>query len=748
MRTQEPRHSDGSSTFFPAKVLLAALVVIAVLPAAVRAAQQKEPAPGTVEAVADQLEYSKAGKKIIGKGNVVVSYQDVKLTSDYAEVETETKKAYARGHVILLRGERLAARGEEVYYDFENHTGQFPDGQVIEWPWFAKGKEVNQTSKDRLKLEDAAITTCDRERPHYQIRAKHVDVYSGDKIVARNISLHILGKKVFWWPYAVIPLQKKQESPIQIQPGYSSEHGAYALTSKGFSIVKWLWGKWHADWRAKRGFGFGLDFDYRFERYPTEGLIRTYLTNDDKAPTPGAINPYAVREERTRGRLLWKHRTDFNPNTYGIFRYQRLADEFFLQDFFEKEFRSDVEPTSFANFTLNSDRHGFYAFGQKRMNRFETITERLPEIRFDWKNAPFLSDRLFYESNSSLANLNMKLSRSHLDEHVFRFDTAHEWTLPRKWREIKLTPSVNFRETIYSRDRFDSEARGRTAFGGAVDLRTHFYRLFNTSWDVLGIEANQIRHVFEPSVRYDSTLHSSVSSEELVEFDSIDSVDDSNRVTFGIENRIQTKRVVRGKMQRVDLVSLNTFLSYDFHPDAEYSRGGFSVWTGEIQLRPYEWLQFEIRYEYDMIRDKFREFNQDLLARKGRFHVLFGHRLVKENKFFGARGNNQFVIDAGWWLNELWQIGGHVRWDAQDHELEEWQISATRDLHDFLLDLGYNVRNSEIDNSNKELFFLFRLKAFPEYPLKSGNRASFAEPKIGTTVAGSNQAVAPAFTEG
>ena len=700
-----------------------------------------------VEAVADQLEFRKSDNKIIAKKNVVITYKDIKLTADYAEVETDTKKAFARGHVLMLRGDLLAARGEEVYYDFEKDQGQFPNGQSVEWPWFTQGKKVEQVAKGKLIIEDAGITSCDLKRPHYQIRAKKATVYSGDKIVARSIKFQILGKTVFWWPYLVIPLQRMKESPITIVPGYSSEFGGYILTSKAFSITKWLWGKWHADWRAKRGFGGGLDFDYHFERFKTDGLIHTYLTRDKRAPTPGIANPYSSREDRDRGRLTWKHRTDFNPDSHLILRYQRLADEFFLQDFFEREFRADVEPTSFVNLTANSDRHGFYVFNQARVNKFEDVIEKLPEIRFDWKNAPFLSDRVYYESANSLANFNQRSGRSDTGDHNFRADTFHEWYLPLKWKEIKLTPSANFRETLYSRDKDEGDARARTAFGAAVDLRTHFYRIFDKSSDVLGIEINQLRHVFEPSVRYESILHSSISNEELFEFDTIDAIDDSNRITFGLENRIQTKRIVGGKMQRVDLVSLNTFLSYDFHPDKETSRSGFSIWSGELQFRPYEWLQFEVRYEYDMVRDKFREFNQDLLARKGRFHVLLGHRFVSSQTSIGARGNNQFVIDTGWWLNERWKIGGHIRWDAEDHELEEWEISATRDLHDFLLDFGYNVRNSEIDRSNKELFFLLRLKAFPAFPLKSGNRASFSEPRIGSTVAGSNPVSPPAPIE-
>ena len=34
------------------------------------------------------------------KGNVVLSHGDTQLTADYAELDTQTNKAMARGHVI------------------------------------------------------------------------------------------------------------------------------------------------------------------------------------------------------------------------------------------------------------------------------------------------------------------------------------------------------------------------------------------------------------------------------------------------------------------------------------------------------------------------------------------------------------------------------------------------------------------------------------------------------------------------
>lgn len=700
-----------------------------------------------VEVVADSIEYARAANKVIAKGNVVLRYQNISLTADYAEVETDTRKAYARGHVLIFRDEREVAKSDEVHYDFAHDTGTFPEGRGIHPPWYSSGQEIEQVQKGVKVVREGRITTCNLERPHYDIRAKKVTIYEGEKMLAWNVKFYILGRPVFWWPYLVIPLQW-HNIPFSVQAGYNSKFGAYLFLTKGFSISKRLWGRIHADWRSKRGFGGGLDFDYDIGKLGY-GFIATYWTQDKRAPTPEATGgPYARLEKRDRGRVSWRHRTDLNDHTFLLARYHRLADEFFLQDFFEREFRAEVEPQSFVTFTHNSDRYGFFTHVQKKMNSFEALVERLPQIRFDWKNQPFLKPWLYYESQLGFDNLSKRFGRRDDNQDAVRFDTFHEWSAPFKKKEIKFTPFVNMRGTGYTRRAHTSDGRFRFSAGYGLDMRTHFYKTFSTSFEKWGIEVNQLRHVFEPSIRY-SGNYSTVSDETLDEFDAVDRVDDAQIVTFGLENRLQTKRVIRGRMKRVDIVSLNTFLSYEFHPDGRSRVGTFSpvidgrrssnltILTQEMVLRPYDWLQYEVRFDYDMERDKFQVFNQDLLAKTRKFQLLFGHRFT--NDLGGQAGSNQFIFRGKWVMNALWSLGAYIRWDTEREELEEWEVAATRDLHDFLLDFGYNVRNSDIDESNKELFFSLRLKGFPDIEVRGGQRASFSEPRIGETVAGASQ---------
>lgn len=714
--------------------------------------------PAKVEVVADTLEYDKDNNKVIATGNVVLRHEGVEMTADYAEVETETKKAYARGHVILFKKGEPISKGEEIHYNFENQTGNFPGGRAFSLPWFFSGDDVQQVKEGVKVIQNGSVTTCDLEEPHYAIRAKKVTVYEGDKLVATNVKIYALGKPIFWWPYLVLPLQQQRNVPLRVSAGHNSRFGTFVLVTKGVGITKNIWGDIHADWRSERGFGSGGDLHYDFteeknKRLLGKGIVKGYLTKDKRAPTVGAAlsgdNAFEENEERTRGRLTYLHRTDFDPYTNIIGRYNRLEDEYFLQEYFEDESRAELEPQSFVTFTKNSENFGFLTHVEKKANRFESMVERLPQAQFDWKTQPFFHERLFYENQTSFANLRKTFDRSDYDEDVVRYDTVHEWSAPLNYNHIKFTPFTNVRGTYYSRDKVSSGDIFRGAWSGGADMRTHFYRTYDVASEHLGIEINQLRHVIEPLVQY-KTVKSNVSDEDLNGFDSIDRIDDSDIVTIGMENRIQTKRVINGRIQRVDLISLNSYLSYELHPDGRslaspnyapfedgQTQSNFTIATQEIVLRPYEWLQSETRFDFGVEDGEMRVFNQDIVFRRSRFTLIFGYRFIRD--FIDLAGSEQFVFDGKYVINPLWSIGGYLRWDSS--ELDEWQIFASRDLHDFIFDFGYNVRNSEIENSNKELFFDFRLKAFPVLSLRSGRRAGFGEARIGETVAGANQEV-------
>lgn len=702
-----------------------------------------------VEAVADSLEYQKDSRKLIARGNAVITYQNVKLLADYAEVESDAKKAYAKGHVMVFKNGEPCVQGEEVYYDFGAHTGSFPDARSISMPFYARGEKSQQIREGVTKIQNGGITTCNLEKPHYELRCRKATLYADEKLNMYSVTLYVLGKPVFWWPFMTVPLNWPN-IPLQAAVGYNKRFGGYIELTRGVTLNQYLWGMAHVDWRAKRGIGGGWDQYYNFEKLG-HGNVKLYWTQDKEAPTPGyhdpvsgEDNPYEVTENRDRGRITWRHRTDINANTNIILRYNRLADEYFMQDFFEKEHRSEVEPHSFVTATHNTERYGAMVHLSKRMNSFESLVERMPEARLDWKNQPFFTDKVYNESRVQFDSLAKRYKRQSTHQETIRTDAYSRWYCPLKWQEIKWTPFVGYRGTGYSEQINSGSATYRNIAEYGMDLRTQFYKTHDVSFDKLGIEVNQLRHIVEPSVRFEG-MESSVDNKRLTRFDTVDALDDSQQVVLGLENRLQTKRVVGGKPKRVDIVSLNTYLHFEITP-LDFTTDGkrFTMFENEFTFRPYEWLQYQARVDYDFSTTNFRRMNQDFLIQQGKWKFLFGYRYV--HNYFDwydqqtIDESQQFVFDSRYVINHLWEVGGYIRWDSQTGSLGEWQVSATRDLHDFILDFGYNVRNSLINNYNNELFFNFRMKAFPSFAINGGGgRAAFAEPRIGETVAGANE---------
>lgn len=735
-----------------------------------------------VETVADNLEYSKDSGKMIARGNAIISYQGTRILADYAEVETGTKKAYAKGHVMIFKGDTPRIQGEEIYYDFADHTGSFPNARAMSAPWYVRGENIQQVREGVEKIQKGSVTTCNLEKPHYEIRCKRATLYVNEKLILHSATFYILGKPVFWLPWLDVPLNWPN-IPIQTAQGYTRKNGVYFGLIKGVTFNAHLWGKAMLDWRQKRGFGGGWKQYYDYGKW-AKGNIKLYWTQDKIAPTMNYIdpvtgaagNPFDHLQDRKHGRgeITWRHRTDLDDKTTVLLRYHRVSDPYFLQEFFEREYRGNIQPHSFVTTTRNTENYGAMVHLEKKMNSYETMVERMPEIRLDWKNQPFFTDKVFNESRVQFDNLKLTPTPySNASQTSVRTDAYSRWYVPLKWKDINFTPYTGYRGTEYSHQLNSNASRYRNVADYGADLRTHFYKLYDVSFEKMGIEVNQLRHIFTPSVAFEGAS-SSVNHNKLIQFDTVDNVDDAAKVIMGLENRLQTKRIVGGKMQRVDIVSFNTYLYYDMQPSYENPNmhgARFSTFENKLVLRPYEWLQLQTRVQFDFASHYLKRTDQDIIVRKGKWRFLFGYSQVHDYYDFvtnmSVQKSQQFIIDARYKINPLWVAGGYIRWDTSDRNrltnqiwqngynsvtnssqgygIQEWEVSAIRDLHDFLLEFGLNSRlslsNSVNDNKNKmnnTVFARFTMKGFP-IAFGQAGQAPFCAPRLGGTVAGASE---------
>jgi len=708
------------------------------LPSVARSAEQTE----EIQVVADDLQYMKDEGKIVATGNVVVVQEDTELASDRAEVYIQSKQANASGHVVLKKRDAGTLSSEEVFFDFEKSEGSFPNGRFYQFPWYGQSEQMRQVKKNVIKAENVFITSCDLPHPHYDLKARKATIYPGDKIVATNVFFRILEVPVFWWPYLVIPLNHHLGG---LSPGYSNDYGFYLLAQKGIAINKNIQGKLLFDWYSKRGFGYGAELAYKFKRLGV-GEVKIYGIRDHDAPDDRAANPFEEknRKNEDRGRFTWKHKGRIDDLTTLQFQWNELSDDVFLQDFFEQEHRREIDPKSYVTVTRNSSQYSLLANLEKRTNRFQSVNETLPELVFTWLRRPLFGTNFYYTNEEGFVNFKETQAFRPKVRDTMQLYTDHELSYPLSlFRFYSFVPFINFREDVYTKGSTEEESISRFLAGGGFDLNTRFYREWNYDGKWFGMDIHGLRHVLEPIIQYNSIQVATESHKDITNTGRGDNLDHQDIVTFGVENRIQTKQTANHSADRVDLVSFNTFLDFSFGTGSDLlptRQNRFTQARVETILRPYQWCLIRNNTTYDLVKNEVAGNNLDLVFDPNRLNFNISHRFSSGGD---SSSDNLLTLNVDYLLNERWKVGAYLRWDASNSSIEEWELRGTRDLHDWLFDFGYNVRNSDRTGTgqelNKELFFDLKLKALEDIRLKSGHRASFSGPRIGRTVAGANE---------
>jgi len=284
----------------------------------------------------DNVEYFQEKKMVTGSGNISIKYKDIYLTCDKITVYLDTREAIAEGSVrVTQKGAYFT--GERMNYNFDTKKGTVWKGYLNAKPFYGKAEEVNKIeNKDQFKLNEGYITTCDLAKPHYRVRAKQVEVYLDDKIVARHIVMYVGNVPILYFPYYVQPLKEKK-SHITVIPGNRKEWGYYALTSYRYYVDDRNKGDILLDYRAKKGLAEGINH-YYMTKDIGRGAVKLYFTRENAftyQPFGKLVKTYhetmtGLNVEETRdllGREVGKKTSitvtvDKNPQTIDLWEFE------------------------------------------------------------------------------------------------------------------------------------------------------------------------------------------------------------------------------------------------------------------------------------------------------------------------------------------------------------------------------------------------------------------------------------------
>ncbi|MBM3253217.1 MAG: LPS assembly protein LptD [Candidatus Omnitrophica bacterium] len=724
----------------------------------------------------DRVEFFEEEKKVVGEGNVVINYKDDKLTCDKIIIYTQTKDAICEGNVRFYQDNTVFS-GDRLSYNFDTKKGTILRARAQSLPVYGKGQVVDKVQARKFIIKRGYITTCDYEKPHYRLQGKQIEILLEDKIVVRKALFFVGRYPLMYIPYYSYPL-RDDRMRVTIIPGYSKAWGIFALTYWRYYFNDDSRGYIRLDYREKKDLASGIDYYFQHPALG-KGEFNFYYMDERDLSSRMYHTPRVLVRERERFSIDLtdrKERKDRDEETTAILEYHKYNDPDFRKDYFYQKYETwKKEPESYFSYSNIKPYYSLNLYARKRINRFWTETDTLPELRFTLPSYRIADSKFYYEGVYSFANFNRKTAFATSDDvHDNRFDLFNKMTyttnLPGWFNWLKFTPYTGIRQTLYSRNLDGSERnfiRGIPYYGW--QFTTKFSRIFPVERDFLGIEINKLRHVITPSVSQEYIWKPTVPSYKLAGLGGADGTDFSNTITFSIDQRFQTKwlggiemfkaedinirehfisqregvkskdiseakelgEAKDKKMEIVDLINWYTYINFYPH---EYYLGpnanikDFSTLNSRVEIRPKRWMQITADATYNKYTRDFETFNMEYTAKKkDKWQLDIGHR-YQQNNLTEFTGRLYYILSPKWCIGifERFDFKAFDRGFKKINDVKAQEYTIIRDLHCWTAELTYNVRRGY----GGEIWLVFRLKANPEVPVEWST--SFNERKAGS----------------
>lgn len=201
-------------------------------------------------------------------GHVTILYQQGVLGGDHAHYDGKryidiTGNAFIKnqpGDTILfadaVRFDTLTQKATLI-----NGRGESTQG-VEQGKLHFKGATMVTDHDGVTHVDHANLTTCENPRGGYHLESKTLDIYPGNKAVAKSVVLYLGALAIFFLPVVVISLHQEQlgtrRNPGFIPiVGYSQAEGFWVKARIGFSPSDYYYGYYRVEEYTKIGLGLG-----------------------------------------------------------------------------------------------------------------------------------------------------------------------------------------------------------------------------------------------------------------------------------------------------------------------------------------------------------------------------------------------------------------------------------------------------------------------------------------------------------
>ncbi|GEM_PF-483110 len=512
---------DTTATLSGPASLIILLIVLAFSFKAVSA-----PAEEMADITASRLEYFARDNTYIAKGSVKIKFRDSTLSADMVRLDSDTSDAAAAGNVVYEDGEAVIT-ADRMELNLKTKLGTIYNGYIFykNQNFHLHAGNIKKIGRKTFFLDRAAVTTCDAETPAWHISGKDITIRQNRSLTAWNTTFNIKNIPVIYTPFFWAPLNRQRETGLLFPSfGYSSAFGNYYKQGFFWAVKDSQDATFYLDYYGEKGLGKGLD--YRYIISPETG---------------GEIWAYYIRDKTDSRELVeFKsyHNQKFPHNISGYLKLH-LINRF---DYYET-----MGSTSSGRFGLSSWKTNMFGFAsEERLQKYLESDLHISKPFFRGRTYLLAQGRQSLEGSSSgipqnVPEAGIVLNTASRGNFSFNMAVRGNNFHRQKGREgvrldinpnmyfsygrlINITQRVGLRETAYFL-RKPTGNKNRLLFDLSTALTTKFFRKYPG-----------FIHIVEPSVEYEYVP--AVDNDGIPFFDSIDSISQTSRINYSVNNRI------------------------------------------------------------------------------------------------------------------------------------------------------------------------------------------------------------------
>jgi len=248
-------------------------------------------------------------------GHVTILYQQGVLGGDHAHYDGK-RYIDITGHPFVKNASGdTTLFADSVRFDTATQKATLINGRgestqgVEQGKLHFKGTTMVTDRAGVTHVDRANITTCENSRGGYHIESKTLDIYPGDKAVAKSAVLFLGALAILYLPVVVISL-RRDEVGTRRNPGfipligYDAAEGFWVKARLGFSPSQYYYGYYRIEEYTKIGLGLGY--------------VGTLKRKDGRRQTDINFFRQANKlQQTTNNNLAFQDQENFSKNTRG-----------------------------------------------------------------------------------------------------------------------------------------------------------------------------------------------------------------------------------------------------------------------------------------------------------------------------------------------------------------------------------------------------------------------------------------------